>query len=274
MSRMRILTGLLLLLLAGRSLPAAEPALTGPAAELYRQAQSGHAFKEAAKLKPEILPASDAKSFVVVWKPVQSPKRWIVSLHGTKGFATDDLAIWHPHLKGRDAGLVCLQWWLGSDDSTTSAYYTPPQIYHEIEIVLKKLGANPGSVMLHGFSRGSANSYAVAALDAGRGGHYFSLAVASSGGVAVNYPPTRAILDGEYGPRPLQGTRWITVAGGRDANPDRDGIPGMKRTAEWLKEQGAEVLLRIEDPGEGHGALQRNAKNARQVLDLFLNDPR
>jgi hypothetical protein len=46
----------------------------------------------------------------------------------------------------------------------------------------------------------------------------------------------------------------------------------MKRAAAWLKEQGATVVATIEDPDEGHGALQLNAKNARRVLDLFLDE--
>lgn len=128
--------------------------------------------------------------------------------------------------------------------------------------------------MLHGFSRGAANSYAVAAIDAGnRGRHYFALIVASSGGVGLEYPPTRAILNGAYGPHPLQGTRWITAAGGRDPHPERDGIPGMRQAAGWLREQGATVVAEIEDASEGHGALQRNG-NARRVLDLFLQGSR
>ena len=65
--------------------------------------------------------------------------------------------------------------------------------------------------------------------------------------------------------------RWITVSGKRDSHPDRDGIAGMKRTADWLKEQGAVVIESIEDPDEGHGALMRNPKNARRVLDSFFN---
>ena len=128
--------------------------------------------------------------------------------------------------------------------------------------------------MLHGFSRGSANSYAVAALDAGRDGrHYFSLFVASSGGVALDFPPTRAIANGDYGPRPLQNTRWVTAAGGRDPHPDRDGIEGMRRTAAWLKEQGGTVVLAIEDAKEGHGALQRNG-NVKKVLDFYFKNAR
>lgn len=249
---------------------AAEPPLTGRAAELFRKAQGGRWFADAAKLKPDFVPTSDGQSFLVVWRAVPAPKRWIVSLHGTQGFATDDLALWHPHVKSREVGLVCVQWWLGAGDRT-DAYYAPQQLYREIDAALQKLGVQPGAAMLHGFSRGSANSYAVAALDAGRGKRYFSLAVANSGGVGLDYPPTRAIAGGAFGPRPLQGTRWITVAGGRDPNPDRDGIPGMRRAAAWLKEQGATVVTAIEDPQEGHGALPRSARHARTVLEAFLD---
>jgi len=247
-----------------------EAMLHGPSEETYRRAQGGHWFAEAAKLSPEILPTSDGQSFVVVWKaPGTNPKRWIVSLHGTRGFATDDLALWYPSLKDRDVGLLSLQWWIGADD-TPRSYYAPLKIYREIDLALRKLGVQPGMAMLHGFSRGSANSYAVAAMDAGRGRRYFSLIIASSGGVATDFPPTREILAGAFGDHPLRHTRWVTAAGARDPNPDRDGIPGMRRTAEWLAEQGATVIERIEDPAEGHGALQRNAANARHALDLFL----
>jgi hypothetical protein len=97
----------------------------------------------------------------------------------------------------------------------------------------------------------------------------FSLYVASSGGVALDYPPTRAILDGRFGPRPLAGTRWVTACGERDPNPDRDGCPGMRRTGQWLKEQGAILLDAIEDPQSGHGALQLNPRNAERLLKWF-----
>ena len=48
------------------------------------------------------------------------------------------------------------------------------------------------------------------------------------------------------------------------------GIEAMRRTAVWLKEQGATVELSIEDPNLGHGALVLNPANAKRLLDLFL----
>lgn len=247
--------------------------LEGQAAEVYRRAQGGRWYADAAKLSPDVLPTSDGRSFAVAWRaPGTKPKRWVVSLPGSRGFATDDLAIWYPSLKDRDVGLLSVQWWIGTDDSMRS-YYAPLQIYREIDSAFQRLGVQPGMAMLHGFSRGSANAYAVAAIDAGRGRHYFALVVASSGGVATDFAPTRAIVAGAFGDRPLQGTRWVTAAGARDPEPDRDGIPAMRRTAAWLEAQGAIVVDRIEDPAEGHGALQRNAANARRALDLFMGGP-
>ena len=254
-------------------MPVADPpALTGQAATIYRKASAGKYFATTATLAPEVVATSDGKSFYTVWRSggaASTPARWIVSLPGMEGFATDDLAIWSRHLKGRDVGLVSLQWWLGVDNSTAS-YYTPEEMYREIVIALTRVGAQPGRVMFHGFSRGSANAYAIAAMDAGTGRKYFGLNVASSGGVALDYPPTRAILSGAYGTRPLEGTRWITSAGGKDPSPDRDGIAAMRRTSAWLAAQGAAVVMSIEDESTGHGALVLNPANARKVLDLFL----
>ena len=258
-----------LLAIAGLAGQAEQAKLQEPAAALYRKAQGGRWFAQADRLKPEIVPTTDGRSFLVLWRASTNVTRWIVSLHGTGGFATDDLALWSPTLRGRPVGFICVQWWLGTGDARGD-YYAPEQIYREVDRLLHSLGAEPGRAMLHGFSRGSANSYAVMALDAGRGRRYFSLAVANSGGVGLDYPPTRALLAGDYGEQPLRGTRWVTCAGARDPNPDRDGIPGMRRTAAWLEEQGAVVLEKIEDPAEGHGALQRNPKNAQRVVELLL----
>jgi len=69
--------------------------------------------------------------------------------------------------------------------------------------------------------------------------------------------------------RILAGTRWVTACGERDPNPERDGCPGMRRTGQWLKEQGAILLDAIEDPQSGHGALQLNPRNAERLLEFF-----
>lgn len=63
--------------------------------------------------------------------------------------------------------------------------------------------------------------------------------------------------------------RWVTACGERDAEPERSGWPDMRRSGQWLKEQGAILLDAIEDPQFGHGALQLNPRNAERLLNLF-----
>ena len=256
----------LLILLAAS--PVAAP-LSGESAALYAQAiKDGKFTATYRELKTDLSPTTDQKSFYVVWKTVERPKRWIVAVHGTGGFATDQLAVWSAHLKGREIGVVSIQWWFGKNGP--GDYYAPADLYREIAAALAAQNVQPGYAMLFGFSRGSANSYAVKAIDAGRGRNYFALNVASSGGVATNFPPTAMISKGGYGADPLRGTKWVTSAGAKDPNPDRDGIQGMRETKKWLESQGAIVVKAIEDPKFGHGALVLNAGDARQVVDLFF----
>lgn len=68
---------------------------------------------------------------------------------------------------------------------------------------------------------------------------------------------------------PLAGSRWVTFGGGKDPNPDRDGILGMRQTGEWMRKYGGVVELAIEDPDSGHGGFHRNPKNCDSALDVF-----
>ena len=239
-----------------------------PAAQaLYDQSQVAPRHKLE---QPVVIEAtSDGQSFVAVWKGCPSPRKWIVSLHGSRGFATEDMAVWQPYLKNRQVGLLCLQWRVGPGDGTRD-YMAPETIYREIDLALQRLGVVPGNVMLQGFSRGSTQTFALAALDVFSRQRYFELIVASSGGVADDYPPTRDLLRGKFGAHPLQGTRWVTAAGALDQNPERDGLPAMRRTGDWLRAQGAVVVDAIEVAGEGHGALQRSPRAMNRLLKLFL----
>lgn len=212
---------------------------------------------------------ANGRGFFLVWSPQPAPERWIVSMPGRRGIVTDEFALWAPHLRGRNVGLVEVQWWLGKGDGVRD-YLTPQEIYRELEQLLPSLGVKPGRVLLHGFSRGSANIYAVAALDGNAGQRYFTVFVANSGGVALDYPPTRAVENGDSGTLPYKNTLWITVCGERDPQPERDGCPGMRRAAAWLQQKGATIAMAIEDQKHGHGALHANPENAARVLDWYL----
>ena len=213
-------------------------------------------------------PALDAKSFILIWTPPGGAKQWMATLHGTGGWAFNEWQLWRPALQPRQIGVVALQWWFGAGNRPID-YATPEAVYRELDRVLSRLGVAKDAALLHGFSRGASNIYAVAALDRARGRGYFGTVIANSGGAALDYPPTRQIEDGGYGRAPLAGTRWIVSCGDRDPNPDRDGCPAMRRTAAWLERQGGTVAAIIADPRGGHGALMRDPALMRRALDLF-----
>ena len=115
---------------------------------------------------------SDGKSFYVLWLPEGSspanPPPMIVTIHGHGSWAFDEFYLWHQAARERGYGILAIQWWLGQGEKFQD-YLIPQEIYRVIDQVLTREQVKPETVIFHGFSRGSANSYAVAALDRATG---------------------------------------------------------------------------------------------------------
>ncbi len=213
------------------------------------------------------------RSFHVLWLPEKSdplnPPPLIVTLHGHDGWAFEAFHLWHPAAQERGFGILAIQWWLGKGEAPED-YLTPEEVYRDVDETLKRLHCRSGQVLFHGFSRGAANTYPVAALDrAAKGAHWFSLVVSDAGKANLDYPPVRDIDKGVYGPKPFEGLHWVTYAGGKDTNPQRDGIEGMRETADWIRKLGGTVDKALEDPASGHGGFHQNPKNCQAALDAF-----
>lgn len=215
---------------------------------------------------------SDGKSYYILWLPEGSNFNhlppMIVSLHGHDGYAFEDFYVWHQFLKERGYGILAIQWWLGTGDAI-SDYLLPNETYRIIDNTFRSLSVKPGTALLHGFSRGSANIYVVAAFDRSTKNDYFALFIANAGRANSDYPPTREIEQGYFGEKPFTGSHWVTFAGGKDPNPDRDGILGMRETADWIRSYGGNVDLLIEDTDADHGGFHQNPKNTNAALDIF-----
>jgi hypothetical protein len=235
-----------------------------------RQCAQRLSYAEENHTRIELTP--DRKSFYVLWLPQGAsptdPPPIIATIHGHGSWAFDEFFLWHKAAQKRGYGILAVQWWLGKGERYQD-YLTPQEIYRTIDQVMTREHVKPGTVLFHGFSRGSANSYAVAALDRTAGRHYFALIVANAGKPGLDFPPNRKIERGLFGPMPLQGTHWVTFAGGRDPHPERSGIQGMREAAEWIRKYGGVVDLAIEDPDAGHGGFHRNSNNMDNALKMF-----
>jgi hypothetical protein len=192
----------------------------------------------------------------------------IVTLHGSSSWAFDEFFLWQSYAAERGYGILALQWWLGSGEQT-SGYYTPDRMYTIIENALRGMGVQPGKSLVHGFSRGSSNIYAVTALDRHAQNDFFALTVANAGGASVDYPPNVAISSGAYGATPFAGTHWALFCGGSDPNPDQSGCPAMSRTRDWIIQYGGTVDLFIQDASAGHGGFHTTPAHVNAALDAF-----
>lgn len=219
-----------------------------------------------------IEPTKDGKSFYILWYPkaAQEGERppLIATLHGHASWACDEFFLWHKAAKERGFGILAIQWWLGKGERFQD-YLAPEEIYAVVDDVFHKEGVKAGTVLFHGFSRGSANSYAVAALDTHSKNRYFALIVANSGKASLDFPPNEAVEKGKFGELPLTGTHWVTYAGAKDPHPDRSGIEGMRAAAEWIRKYGGTVDQAIEDKDGDHGGFHRNPDHIRTALDCF-----
>lgn len=231
--------------------------------------QPNRRHAQAERLGAQIVRSRDGRSFGLVWRPATAPAGWIVTLHGSRSWAHDELVIWQPLAASRQLGIIALQWWFGGGERTED-YYTPPELRRELEALMAQAGARRDNVVLHGFSRASANLYALVAMDRNLPAPLFTQVIANAGGMSAGYPPNREIET--RGGTPFSGTHWWLYCGGNDANPDRDGCPAMARSRDWLTRLGGMAELH-EDADGDHGGFHRRVANAEAALDWFLKRP-
>lgn len=217
----------------------------------------------------EIRPTSDNRAFSIWWQPSASaPTGVIVGLHGHASYATDDLYMWQPYAQSKGYAILALQWWFGKGEEMND-YYLPSEMYPLIAGILAEKGVQPGTVLLQGYSRGSANSYALTALDAASGNQFFGMTLSISGGAATSFPPNLQVVAGDFGALPFAGHPWVMYCGEKDPEPTRDGCPAMLASKHWVTQYGASVKLLIDDPIGDHAGFMTNSTNVNAALAQF-----
>ncbi|MCX7949905.1 MAG: hypothetical protein N2509_07310 [Treponemataceae bacterium] len=240
---------------------------------LFRRAKEANPerYRFAVNKGARFVPTPDGRSFYVLWTPKDFPKApvrpMIITLHGHASWAFDEFFLWQPYAEERGYGIIALQWWFGGGEATRD-YYSPYGMYPIFEQALRDQGIAPGMVLLHGYSRGSANSYALTALDR-QHGRFIGLTISNAGGMAQDFPPNVDIFRGRFGAAPFKGVHWVMYCGGKDPHPHRDGCEAMERARALVTRYGATVDLFINDPTGEHGGFHRRPANVNQALDVF-----
>jgi hypothetical protein len=134
--------------------------------------------------------------------------------------------------------------------------------------VREHFGQTPPPVILHGFSRGSTNTYAVVAWDRAATVPMLRGVISNAGGFQADYPPNARIVAVGFGTQPFKDLPWLLVCSDQDPRPDYDGCPAMKKTQTWLELQGADPSL-MEVKGM-HGAFQNAHAAMEKAVGLFF----
>lgn len=242
------------------------------AEQLQRQAEqsSPERARYARSQQVKWLQTADGRSFSLLWLPPGAEAATtpiIVTLHGHGSWAHDEFFLWHQAAARRGYGILALQWWFGQGEQLQD-YYLPQELNRIIDDTLRELKVGQKRVLLHGFSRGSANIYGVTAFDA-RAGRHVALTVANAGKATADFPVNQDIASGRLGSQPLAGTQWWMYCGGRDAHPERDGCQGMREAREWVSRYGGNVIELREDVEGDHGGFHRRKANVEAALDSF-----
>lgn len=122
----------------------------------------------------------------------------IVTLHGSKGNAFNEFKSWHTAAQLHNCGIIALQWYKYTTTDPLLGYYQDDTIYNYIDSALTKLSYPSNKALLHGFSLGSARSYAVIFNDIQSGNHYFCTTISNAGQVVLTYPLYDSINSGVY----------------------------------------------------------------------------
>jgi len=219
----------------------------------------------------QILATPDGNSFYVQWFPtgaIPDTTPLIVTLHGSECNAFMEFRSWHQQALQHGCGIIALQWYRYNPNPPYD-YFPDDTLYSYFDSALTDISYPSGKALLHGFSRGSARSYAIILKDIQSNNNYFCTTISNSGSADPNYPLYDSINTGVYGPNVFAGKHWNLFCGGLDTMV---GCAKMVSTQTWLQGQGATVDIFIQDPVLDHDGFQLQSSFAYKdsILDNYL----
>lgn len=203
-------------------------------------------------------------TYALHWAPSGTPRGVLVTLHGHGASAYDELYLWYEVARDEGFAILAVQWWDTVLESE-SDYMAPKPLYETIQgLVQKHWGTKPPPVVLHGFSRGSAQTFPLVPFDR-VGDKIFAGVISNAGVMEARYTPVNQIEGGSFGSQPFAGLDWILACVEDDPKADMCGCPGMEKTEPWLEKLGAEAeILRV--ARGGHGGFQNDEASMKKAL--------
>lgn len=211
--------------------------------------------------------------YAATWAPAAWPRQSnrvvLVALHGTDGYPEAAWNDWFPTLEARDMAFIGVSYLEGGvyDDATVA--------WQRIRAALDSMGAPCGmnlTVHLTGFSRGSAQSFGVAALDrADRGPINGVLAVSGSwrpGGMMI--PELRAI---DADSKSMAGVRIWGWCGTADDTQGFWMCDGMTMALAWVRNHGGTAAPLYSSTGLGHGGFSSDPAAVDAGVDWLFSQP-
>lgn len=217
---------------------------------------------------------ADGNSFYLKWFPASTTPSLtplMITMHGTTGNVFDEFYLWHQKAMAKGVGIIAIQWYRGAAAISPNDYFDDPVIYSYIDTALRRIKYPPNKALLHGFSRGSARSYAIAYYDSKpvSGRNYFCTVMSNSGKADSIYPLYAQINSGTFGHSLYNGKKWGMFCGGQDPS-SLTCCWAMNNSKNWVISNGGNVGLYISDPALGHGGFMQTPAYMDSLLNYYM----
>ncbi len=217
----------------------------------------------------EIISTHDGSSFYLQWFPngiTPSNSPIIVTLHGSKGNAFNEFKSWHLSAQEHNCGIIALQYNKYTNIfDYQNGYFQDDTIYNYIDTIMKRISYPSNKALLHGFSLGSARSYAVIYNDMISGNNYFCTTISNAGKIDLSYNLYESI---DLIENVFQGKHWNLFCGPPEVYSSGP-CDGLDFTQDWLTAKGAIVDIYVQDPNLGHNGFQ--LPESENYKDTMLN---
>jgi hypothetical protein len=222
----------------------------------------------------QIISTPDQNSFYLQWFPagaIPSQTPLVVTLHGSKGNAFNEFKSWHSAAQSHHCGVIAIQYNKYTNIlDYANGYFHDDTIYSYIDSALTRIAYASQRALLHGFSLGSARTYAVIYNDMQSGKNYFCTTISNAGKIDLTYP-LYAQLDTKT--NVFAGKHWNLFCGPPEPPIIGGACDGLDFTQTWLKSKGAIVDIYIQDSLLGHNGFQQAASEHYKdtMLNIYLN---